>query len=157
MAKKAQSEEAMMQEAVSGVLQILGIDGTVTIERKEDEVSVLLDTPDSGLVIGYHGEMLEALQLVLSLVLSKKLGSFLRVVVEIGDYRKNRTEWLEQLVARSKEKAVERQEDVTLTNLKAWERRIVHMMLQEDEEVVTESVGEGNERVLVIKPKQQEA
>jgi len=103
------------------------------------------------MVIGYHGETLEAIQLILSLIISKKVESFVRVSLEVGDYRKNRTDWLETLALQAKERVLQEQKEVPLPNLKSWERRIVHTFLQNDKEVTSESVGEGKERTLVIK------
>ena len=131
----------------------LEIEGTFELIEKEELVEVLLDTTDSGIVIGYHGESLEALQLLLSLMVSKKLGSFLRISIEVGDYKKNRSAYLEKLAMQVKERAIAENREQVLPQLKSWERRIIHMLLQEDPEVISESVGEGKERSLVIKPR----
>lgn len=149
----AQKEEKVIQETIAEILNKLEIVGDFDFTVTENEVSMVLQTDDSGIVIGYHGEVLESLQLVLSLALSKKVGEFTRVSVEVGDYKKNRSDWLENLAMRAKEKALQQNSEVPLTNLKSWERRIVHMLFQEDTEVVSESVGEGRNRTLVIKPR----
>lgn len=160
MAKKSKapkSSEKVIRETIDGLLETLGVAGkseiTVRNNGEEEEVELVLETPDSGVVIGYHGEVLEALQLVLSLSVSKKLGKFVRVTAEIGDYRKNRTDWLESLAQQAKERALSEQQEVSLPRLKSWERRIIHMLLQDDQEVSSESVGEGKDRTLVIKPR----
>jgi spoIIIJ-associated protein len=131
----------------------LGIESEMKVSEDEEAVSVVLETEDTGIIIGYHGETLEALQIVLSLILAKAAGEFKRVSLEVGDYKKNREEWLEKLALDAKEKALFNSKEVYLTDLKAWERRVVHMVLQNDDQVITESSGEGKERVLVIKPK----
>jgi spoIIIJ-associated protein len=131
----------------------LGVDAGMEITEDEEAISVNLETEDTGMIIGYHGETLEALQLVLSLVLAKQNGEFKRVSVEVGDYKKNRTEWLERLALDAKERALSQGKEVYLSELKSWERRVVHLFLQDDKEVTSESSGEGKDRVLVIKPK----
>ncbi|HUD04838.1 MAG TPA: R3H domain-containing nucleic acid-binding protein [Patescibacteria group bacterium] len=131
----------------------LGIDAEMAITEDEEAISVNLESEDTGMIIGYHGETLEALQLVLSLVLAKEQGEFKRVSVEVGDYKKNRTEWLERLALDAKERALSQGKEVYLSELKSWERRVVHLSLQDDKEVTSESSGEGKDRVLVIKPK----
>jgi spoIIIJ-associated protein len=123
------------------------------ITEDEEAISVNMETEDTGMVIGYHGETLEALQLVLSLILAKQNGEFKRVSIEVGDYKKNRTEWLERLALDAKERALAQEKEVYLSELKSWERRVVHLFLQDDKEVTSESSGEGKDRVLVIKPK----
>lgn len=150
MAKKTKKNT---QDLIEDFLKKLGIEGKVSVSEEEDLISVDLQTEDTGMVIGYHGETLESLQLILSLILAKETGEFKRVSVEVGDYKKNRTEWLEKIALDAKEKALSTSSEVYLSDLKSWERRIVHLILQEDKEVVSESSGEGKDRVLIIKPR----
>lgn len=131
----------------------IGIDTKFELSEDDEQISLILETEDSGMIIGYHGETLEALQLILALVLAKKTGAFKRVSIEVGDYKKNREEWLKNLAQDAKTKAISQQREVFLEDLKGWERRVVHLILADDEEVVSESSGEGRERVLVIRPK----
>jgi len=148
-------DREVIQSVVSDLLKLLSIEDDFEIIEKEDEESVdlVLNTGDSGIVIGRHGDTLEALQLIMSLCVSKKLDRFLRVSIEVGDYKKNRTEWLRNLADEAKERAVSQNRDIVLSELKSWERRVVHMLLQDDEKVVSQSQGEGKDRVLVISPK----
>ncbi len=159
--KDLQSSKQTVQEIAQATTEEfcknLGIEGTFVIEEVEDGVQVELDTKDSGAVIGYHGEVLEALQLLLSLAISKKTGVFVRTAVEVGDYRKNRTAWLEHLAASARERALAEGSEITLSNLKPWERRIIHLYLEKDEEVLSESIGEGRNRSLVVKPRIENA
>lgn len=147
--KELQAIEKFIQE----FLDSLGIEGTFEIEEIDEGIELLLDTKDNGIIIGYHGEILEALQLVLSLSISKKIGRFVRVSLEVGDYKKQRTEYLKNLTLQTKEKVISQQREYSLQNLRSWERRIVHLFLQEDKDVVSESIGEGKNRVLIIKPR----
>lgn len=149
MVKKAKKTD----ELIKDFFKRLGIEGELEVLEDEEAISVNLQTDDTGMVIGYHGETLESLQLVLSLIIAKASGEFKRVSIEVGDYKKNRTEWLEKIALDAKEKALSTNQEVYLSELKAWERRVVHMLLQEDKEVISESSGEGKDRVLVIKPK----
>ncbi len=147
-------EENEVKTTIEEILQKLEVEGGIDVTVHEDSVDVVLDTPDTGIVIGYHGEILESLQLVLSMALTKKAGKFIRVSLEVGDYKKNRTEWLEHVAMQAKEQALREQKAISLPSLKSWERRIVHMFLQSDNEVASESVGEGRERTLVVKPRE---
>ena len=87
------------------------------------------------------------------MLIARERGEFKRVSLEVGDYKKNRSEWLERLAADAKERAISENKEVYLSDLKSWERRVVHLLLQDDKEVVSESTGEGKDRILVIKPK----
>lgn len=149
MAKENKSIKATAEE----LLKLLGIEGSFEISENEESIDITLDTPDSGIVIGYHGDTLESLQLVFSLCFAKQTGEFKRVSIEVGEYKKKREEWLKNLALDTKEKVLSQNKEVYLSDLKSWERRVVHLLLQDDQEVVSESVGEGKDRVLVIKPR----
>ena len=143
----------LINKTIKDFFNKVGIEGKIDVSETEEEIGVVVESEDSGMVIGYHGETLEAIQLVLALILSKQSGEFKRVSVEVGDYKKNREEWLNRLALDSKEKAISQNQEVVLTDLKAWERRLVHLLLADDKEIVTESSGEGRDRVLVVRPK----
>lgn len=147
-------EEKVITDVTKAILSTLTIEDAFEVKEVEEGVEIVLDTQDNGILIGYHGEVLEALQLILSLAIAKKLGYFLRVSIEVGEYKKNRSSYLETMAYGAKEKALEQQQEIALPNLKSWERRIVHMLFVDDEDVMSESVGEGRERTLVIKPRQ---
>ncbi len=149
----AEEVKKTIEEVATELFKLLEIDGTFEITETDDVYEVVLDTNDTGIVIGYHGDTLDSLQFILSLAVSKKLGEFKTVTLEVGDYKKSRGEWLENLARDTKERVLAEQKEIYLSDLKPWERRIVHLIFQDDQEVVSESVGEGKERVLVIKPK----
>lgn len=142
-----------IQKKTDELLDLLGVKATVSVALEGDVAQINLETDETGMLIGYHGETLEALQLVLSLMLARELGEFVRVSLEIGDYRKNREDYLQHMVDQTKERVLAENRPIALPNLKSWERRIVHLMLQDDKDVTTESEGEGRDRVLTIKPR----
>lgn len=140
-------------EIVTELFEKLGIKEDFEISENDETIDVLITSDEPGLLIGHHGDTLDSLQLVLSLMVAKKLGEFKRVSVEIGDYKKNRSDYLKNLAEQTKERALAEGREVMLPNLKSWERREVHMYLAEDAEVFSESVGEGRDRTLVVKPR----
>ncbi|KKQ27476.1 MAG: Single-stranded nucleic acid binding R3H domain-containing protein [Candidatus Levybacteria bacterium GW2011_GWA2_37_36] len=146
-----------IQEVTEKLLKLLDVDGDFEIleskESKEESVEIVLNTKDTGVVIGYHGDTLEGLQLVLSLCVARNLGRFVRISIDVGDYKKNRTEFLKTLAQETKERALAEGKEIAVPELKSWERRIVHLLLEKDEEVVSESQGEGRDRVLIVRPK----
>ena len=146
-------ERKDVEQLIEKLFSLLEIEGTFSLDEQDDILDVLMETKDTGIVIGYHGEVLESLQLILSLAIAKKIGRFVRVSIEVDGYKKNRTEYLHNLAMQTKERALTENKEQVLSSLKSWERRIVHLYLQDDEQVTSESSGEGRERVLVIKPK----
>lgn len=148
-----QEELNEIQTIASDLMKRLELTGDVEVSEQDEIVEILIKTEETGIVIGYHGEVLDSLQLILSLMVSQKLGRFQRITVEVGDYKKNRSEYLEKLALQVKEKVVREGREHAVSSLRPWERRVMHMLLKDDESVTSESVGEGKERVLIIKPR----
>lgn len=150
-------EIKIIQDITEKLLKLLDVDGDFEIVESKDadgeNVDIVLNTKDTGVVIGYHGDTLEGLQLVLSLCVARKLGRFVRISIDVGDYKKNRTDWLKTLALETKERVMVEGKEMIIPELKSWERRVVHLLLEKDEEVISESQGEGRDRVLVVKPK----
>lgn len=146
-------EEKLIKKTTEELLKMLGIEGEVSLGIDDEIINIVLVTEDSGIVIGRHGDVLESLQTILALCIADKLKKFQRVSLEVGDYKKNREEYLMNILAETKDTALRENREVTIPLLKAWERRIIHLSLQDDKEVVSESIGEGKDRALVIRPK----
>lgn len=132
----------------------LDVKATVEASETEDGINLSVDAgEDNALLIGKHGNTLSSLEAILALIIAKKTGEYKRVIIEIGGYREEREKYLKELAQRLKEDVVSTGYEKTVRGLKPWERRLIHMTLSEDSEVVTESEGEDRERVLVIKKK----
>lgn len=143
----------IIQETTEELLKNLKIKTEVKIEEKEGTFYVQIETPDTGILIGYHGETLASFQLILSLIIYKKLGNWARLVVNIGDWRERREETLRQMAQQAAEKVIATGEAIILPYLSSFERRIIHLALVDHPQVTTISEGEGEERKLIIKPK----
>lgn len=143
--KKNTSE---LLEKMSIVVSSLSVE-----EDKEGNFNVMLDAEeDSGVLIGYHGENLNSLQRILSLICYKSSGEWQRVIVDVSGYRDERRTRLEELAENAAKRVRFLQDPVTLPPMNAFERRIVHMKVAEIPSVWTESAGEGWERRVVIRP-----
>lgn len=135
----------------------LKIEAEIKVEEKEGIFQVQLETIDSGILIGYHGETLASLQIILSLMVYKKTGQWLRLVVNIGDWRQRREEALRQMAFSAAEKVIASGEPVILPSFSSFERRIIHLALADHPQVETLSEGEEGERKLIIKIKSEKA
>lgn len=137
------------------LLRLLGIEAKTEVEEDKENkaIKIQIETPDSGILIGYHGETLSSLQLILGIMVSKKIGEWTRTIVNIGDYRQKREETLRRMALSAAQKAKFSNEPVILPPLTAQERRIIHLTLSGHPDVISESEGEGEGRRVVVKPK----
>jgi len=143
----------LVQTTTEALLTKLNVAGTVSVDIDEQEAfRVHISTEDTGLLIGFHGKTLESFQILLGIIISKELKNWVKVYVNVGDYREKREESLMYMAQHAADKAVTSGRVVELTRLTPAERRVIHLTLSGDERVSTESVGEGEGRKLLIKP-----
>jgi spoIIIJ-associated protein len=120
-------------------------------------VAITVDETDSGILIGHHGEKIDALQLVINLILNQNSLVYTPVQVDINGYRERRKQSLEDLADKAATKAIESGREILLPHLPSYERRLIHLYLEAREDVTTYSEGEGEDRRLVVRPTTQEA
>lgn len=134
---------------------IVDLDFSAEVKVTEDTttglVNVQIESPEAASLIGFHGENLQAIQLIVSFMVHQILGEWTRINVNVGDYRQKREEQLTKLALNLAMKAKFSGEVQSIPNLTAAERRIVHLALSNYPDIVSESEGEGRERILTIK------
>jgi spoIIIJ-associated protein len=143
-----------LQKICEELLALMGTKATVKVSFDKANECYLVNVEskeETGLLIGKKGETLLSLQTILGILLKQKTGEWERVTVNVGDYLEKEEEYLKNLALSAASRAKETGEPQSLYNLKPNQRRIIHMALAEDKGVVTESVGEGEERYLVVK------
>ncbi len=158
--KKNFSKE--IKEMVVDLLEKLDIGASVVLDvildeedKDIDHYEVKIETQETGLLIGRRGEILNSLQLLLGVMIYKKLGKWIRIVLDVGDYRKSRENSVKEMAERIVQEVEASGQAVALPYLSPLERRYVHIMLKDHKLVSTESIGDGKERRLVIKPKEK--
>ncbi len=145
------------KEILEKILDFLGIKAKIIKEYQNDICKVSLECKDAPLLIGYHGENLLALQYIVNLLIkSGPIKEEQYILLDVSNYRKEQEEKLKKLAlgAASKVKKAKRFE--VLRPMAGYERRLVHLALSDDPEVITESIGEGANRRVVVKLKKQE-
>lgn len=150
-----QESLAQIREIVEEYWQKIGLQPKMKISYDEESgyYQIQLDTDSPGLLIGYRGETLSAIQLTISLLLKHKIGHWIKVIVNVGDYRQKREETLTELAHNVAKRVAFSQEVYRFKNLSAPERRIVHLALKDHPQVMTYSEGEGRHRDLIVAPK----
>ena len=139
------------KEFLLGLAKILDENATCEVSVNENEVSFSLKGEKLGKLIGFHGDNLQALQILLSGLKTRGEGA-LRLFLDVDGYKANRNQAIIDLANRTAEQAIKIERNIHLDPMNAYERRIVHTTLQEREDVTTESTGEGEKRHVVVKP-----
>ncbi len=144
-----------IQKLTEELIKLAGVSAQVeVIDMGENTYEVNLSTDDeTGLLIGFRGENINAIQTILGMMLKGQTGEWYRLVVNVGDYREKQEEKLKELATQSADRAIETKEPQPIYNLNAGQRRTVHMHLSQRNDITTESEGVEPERYLVIKSK----
>jgi spoIIIJ-associated protein len=147
-------KEKILKELADELLSLMATKATAEVSFDKDNECYLINInggDETGLLIGKKGETLLSLQTLLGIMLKQKTGEWERVTVNVGDYLEKEEEYLKNLAESAASRAKETGEPQSLYNLKPNQRRIIHLSLSTDKEIVTESLGEGEERYLVVK------
>lgn len=120
---------------------------------QESEIHYVIDSSENPLLIGTKGHTLEALQTLIKNLISSYTKDYIVVTLDIGSYRANRIHQLEILATKTAKSVAKTKIAVKLDPMNSFERRVIHEKLSDWRDVYTESEGEGEERAIVIKPK----
>jgi len=157
LTKGADDVLGMAKEVLEKLLSLMAVSGGVepAARGSADTENPTLDIKgeDLGILIGRRGETLAALQYLVNLIMSRRLKGRVGVVVDVEGYRQRRYESLRLLARRLAEQVKSTGRAVTLEPMPANERRIIHMELKDNLEVTTQSIGQGEERKIVIMSK----
>lgn len=150
---RRQSEGEKATEFVENLLEKMGFDFVVETEETDEAVRMNLIGTDSASIIGYRGEVLDAVQYLSSLVVNCDKESYKRITIDTEGYRQKRAETLVQLAKNLESKVKRTGRTVKLEPMNPYERRIIHSALQDSEFVTTVSEGVSPQRYVTIVPK----
>jgi spoIIIJ-associated protein len=147
-------DAARLRELVERIAREIGVQCTIEIEDTEDEIRVVCDGQDLGMLIGRHGQTIDAIQYLANAILFRgRYEERKPVVIDAAGYRERRQVTLDALALRLAEQAAATGQRVELEPMTAVERKIVHEKLKEDPEVETVSEGTEPNRYVVILPR----
>ncbi len=134
----------------------MGFDGEVEIKESDgesaDTVVCNVKTADSNFLIGQYGVNLQSLQHIARLLARKKTEDKINFTVDVNSYREEKNSSIEKMAEDLAEQAIREKRAVVLRPMSPYERRLVHLVLSKNSQIKTESIGEGEERKVVIKP-----
>lgn len=152
------SEEMIIKDSVQGLAEKMGIPSEIDIDKPEDGEEegvgfmVNIKTTESNYLIGQYGVNLQALQHLARIIVRKKFDIKTNFTLDVNFYRKEKNQSISILAKNMAEQAVLEKRAVVLRPMSPYERRLVHMELAKNDQIKTESIGEGENRRVVIKP-----
>lgn len=149
---KKQSGGQKAVDFIDGLTEILGVNCVSEVVSEDEKLEINLTSTESSRVIGRHGEVLDAIQVLAGAVANIGKENYKKVVVDCENYRAGREKTLIDLANRLAKKAVEKQRRVSLEPMNPYERRIIHSALADSTEVKTISSGKEPARFVIIVP-----
>ena len=135
---------------LEGIANTYGAEATVAVEVRRDRMTFVFDTDKQGLLIGKHGKILNALQVLAQVSVHRFVKGRISVQVDVGDYRARRSETLQQIAERTARKVLKTKQPVYLEPLPAYERKQIHAALSKNKRISTHSEGKEPHRYLVV-------
>ncbi|OGI07511.1 MAG: hypothetical protein A2Y40_08325 [Candidatus Margulisbacteria bacterium GWF2_35_9] len=141
------------KDTLTEILDLMGFFNVVKIlDFDKTFISLEIKGDDLGRIIGKEGNTLFAIQLILRSILSRKFKRPINIQLDANNYRERRMTALKSIAKDEAENAISSKTEISLKPMNAWERRIIHLTLQDNELVKTESVGKDQDRKVIIIP-----
>ena len=153
-----------VKDILEKLLTLMGVDGSIVpqtqpvVEGEEEataSVSINIEGEDLGILIGRRGQTLSCLQYIVRLIVGHQMKAWVPIIIDVEGYKQRRYQALQAFAQQMAEQVKTRETPFTLEPMPAYERRIIHLALADHPDVVTESIGQGEARRVVILPKEQ--
>jgi len=141
-------------EVLDTLLKLMGIEGKVKVSSRGLPAVLDVEGQDLGILIGRQGQTLTSLEYITRLIVAGRLKSWLPLNVDVAGYKRRRRESLQRLALHLAEQVKSRKSAISLEPMPPDERRIIHLALADHPDVTTQSIGDGENRKVVISPKQ---
>jgi spoIIIJ-associated protein len=150
-------KKELLKKITSEILRKMTFDNfEIKVDFKDDAEGenfiVNIETSESNLLIGQYGATMTAFQHILRLLVRRKIEEKFKFLVDVNRYLQSKTDSLSEIAREAAVQAVREKKTVVLRPMSAYERRLVHIELAGNENVKTESIGEGEDRKVAICP-----
>ncbi len=132
----------------------MGFDCNIETKTRDTQLIYNIISSTSSVLIGKNGKTIDALQTLASQMVSTKYNTFYKFTVDVNDYKNQRKSRLEKLAKYTAKDVAKSKQPVSLEPMNSYERRIIHNVLTNSKDVITQSEGEEPNRYVVIKPKE---
>jgi len=141
-------------EILDTLLGLMGVQGNVEVLSKELPLGLNINGDDLGILIGRRGQTLVALEYITKLITVRRLKAWVPLTVDVGGYKRRRRDSLQKLALYLAEQVKSKRRAMPMEPLPADERRIIHLALADHPDVTTQSIGDGENRKIVILPRE---
>ena len=152
MPTESQDPAERVQELMQRIVDAAGVDATVDVHKADDGLHAEFLGEDLGLLIGHHGQTIDAIQHLAYRIASRGDGERVSVLVDAAGYRERRAEALRATADQAAQTAISRNRAVPLDAMSALERKVIHEHLKDRHDVETYSEGQEPSRRLVVAP-----
>ena len=145
----------IIKTTIEELIEKMGFVGKVAISDSNEDEGITCDITtdiDSNFLIGQHGINLQALQHLARLIVRKHVPEKIRFTLDINNYRQQKNQSVIEQARRVANEAIAQKRSIFMDPMTTYERRIVHLELSQNTDVITESIGEGESRKIVVKP-----
>lgn len=149
-AEDVEAAKVKITEFLNDYFDKFGIKLDISQKYEDKILKVDISGEKAGIIIGYRGENLDALQLLVSTLVNRKKENYVKVLLDVEGYRQKRVKTLEELAVKVAHTVVSKRRSITLEPMVPFERRVIHTTLQNNPKVKTESVGVEPYRKVVI-------
>ncbi len=153
-----EQQEKLIKETTQEMLDKMGFDAKVIVTTSLSEnnnkknMIVEIDSPDSKFIIGKQGATLMALQHILKQLVRSKTDDYISFSVDVNGYKRQQEDYIRDMAQDVAREVVLNGRASTLEPMNSYERRLVHLELEKNSKVKTESIGEGEDRKIIISP-----
>lgn len=157
MKEQEKSLEDIIRETTIELLEKMGFKAEIDIEKNATQpdpetINCNIRTNESNFLIGQYGVNLYSLQHIIRLLVRRKTDELVNFTVDVNSYRQEKNSSIEKMTRDIAEEVIREKKEIVMRPMSAYERRIVHMELSKNSQVKTESVGESEDRRVVVKP-----
>lgn len=144
----------LIKKKMNKIFQYIGIKPELSVEEvEENNFNVTVSGDDLNFLIGFRGQSLDGLQSILRLMIYRETQIQPLITLDINDYKNRKTEKIQEMAKTFIDKVRFFQKDVEMPRMSPWERRQIHVLVSEYDDIESESTGEGENRRVVLKPK----
>jgi spoIIIJ-associated protein len=140
---KTDNSMAVAQQTLERIISLMSLDSKVSASKKDDDIVLNIEGNNAGILIGYKGRTLDALEFIVNKAVNKAAQNKVRVILDSENYKQRREDSLRSRALKLGEQAKRTGKTVTINAINPHDRRIIHLTLKGDPQVQTRSDGEG--------------